>query len=201
MMESTTTLPEDVTVAVAFHGHLCPGLAYGILVARAAFAHFGVGRCDDEQLVAVCETDACTVDALQILLGTTLGKGNLLVRHMGKNAYTIFDRSKGQGIRFVKKDGYTYQGPDPDRWHLLIEEPEKNFASLKRMKAIDLLFREPGDIFATTQPEIPLPDPAVMAISQPCTGCNEQVMAEMLLPMEGGQYCVQCARTRMMAVA
>ena len=56
--------------ATIFHGHLCPGIAIGVLVAKYVLEH-GFERSSDEELVAVVETDNCSVDALQALLGTT----------------------------------------------------------------------------------------------------------------------------------
>ncbi|NIT04240.1 formylmethanofuran dehydrogenase, partial [Candidatus Saccharibacteria bacterium] len=42
---------------VEFHGHLCPGLAIGFRVARAALDELGQ-RAEDEELVAVVENDS-----------------------------------------------------------------------------------------------------------------------------------------------
>ncbi len=46
-------------------------------------------------MVALVETDMCGVDAIQFLTGCTLGKGNLIQRDSGKNAYTFVRRSAG----------------------------------------------------------------------------------------------------------
>ena len=50
----------------------------------------------DEEIVAVVETEMCAVDAIQALTGCTFGKGNLIHRDWGKNAYTFFRRSDGK---------------------------------------------------------------------------------------------------------
>jgi hypothetical protein len=53
--------------AVRFHGHSCPGLAIGVRVALDYAAEFGLcARTEDEELVAIVETDACGVDGLQL---------------------------------------------------------------------------------------------------------------------------------------
>ncbi|HEX2027481.1 MAG TPA: FmdE family protein, partial [Nitriliruptorales bacterium] len=64
---------------VDFHGHLCPGLAMGIQAARFALDEIGP-HAQDEEVVAVTETDMCGVDAVQVLTGCTFGKGNLIHR-------------------------------------------------------------------------------------------------------------------------
>ena len=66
--------------AVAFHGHTCGGLALGVRAAMEAQRRFGVERAEDEEIVGVTENDACGVDGIQVVLGCTLGKGNLIYR-------------------------------------------------------------------------------------------------------------------------
>jgi len=74
---------DSFAAVVRFHGHLCPGLAIGYRMTRAALAALGAGRAEDEDLVAVVENDACGVDAVQYLSGCTFGKGNLIFRDVG----------------------------------------------------------------------------------------------------------------------
>jgi formylmethanofuran dehydrogenase subunit E len=71
-------LPADLDKVVAFHGHLCPGLLIGYRAAKAARQALGLAApSQDEELVAVVENNSCSVDAFQVLLSTTFGKGNL----------------------------------------------------------------------------------------------------------------------------
>ena len=90
---------EDV---IHFHGHWCPGLALGIRVAQIALAE--IGHSSDEEIVAICETDMCGVDAIQFLTGCTLGKGNLIIRPYGKMAFSFYRRKDGKSIRVVLKN-------------------------------------------------------------------------------------------------
>ncbi|MBW2557162.1 MAG: formylmethanofuran dehydrogenase subunit E family protein, partial [Deltaproteobacteria bacterium] len=73
-------LPEDLKKCIEFHGHLCPGLVYGYLVAKEAMSLLKLKRSKDEEVVAISENDSCAVDALQILLGASTGKGNLILK-------------------------------------------------------------------------------------------------------------------------
>jgi formylmethanofuran dehydrogenase subunit E len=54
---------------IAFHGHFCPGLTIGYRAALIGLRELGVERAADEDLVAICETDACGVDAVQFITG------------------------------------------------------------------------------------------------------------------------------------
>lgn len=87
---------------VAFHGHACGGLAVGYQASLYAMELLGVsGRAQDEELVCVTENDACGVDAVQAVLGCTVGKGNLIFRMTGKQAFNFFDRQSGKGVRLL----------------------------------------------------------------------------------------------------
>ncbi len=47
---------------VAFHGHVCPGLSMGYRAAKVAMERLKETRAEDEELVAIVETDACSAD-------------------------------------------------------------------------------------------------------------------------------------------
>ncbi len=73
---------DDLKKVIAFHGHICPGVAYGYRVAREAIKQLG-RKAKDEELVAIVENDSCAVDAIQVLTGCTFGKGNLIHKTTG----------------------------------------------------------------------------------------------------------------------
>ena len=77
-----------------FHGHMCGGLAIGYQAARYAAELLGRDFSSDEELVCVAENDACGVDAIQVMLGCSVGKGNLLFHMRGKEAYSFYDRER-----------------------------------------------------------------------------------------------------------
>ena len=96
-MSGTTISPELIKQTTEFHGHWCPGLAIGIRAAEWALRD--IGKSGDEEIVAVVETDMCGVDAIQFLTGCTFGKGNLIYKDYGKNAFTFYRRGDGKAIR------------------------------------------------------------------------------------------------------
>ena len=98
---------------VAFHGHSCPGLAIGFRAATLALAHLGVdGPAADEELVCVTENDACGVDAVQVITGCTMGKGNLLYRGTGKMAFSFYCRNSGASVRLCLRSLRRVRGDD-----------------------------------------------------------------------------------------
>ena len=198
--DKTIALPDDLRRCIDFHGHLCPGLVYGYLVAREAVRLLALVRSEDEEVVAFPENDSCAVDALQVMLGTTAGKGNLIFRDYGKNAYTVLKRKARRAFRFSRKTEYGYGGEDRAEFELLGKKiaaktasPEEN-ARYRQMKAHDLLNKDFSAVFATE--EIPPPEQpyAPLAPSAACARCGEMTMATRLVEA-GSQvfYCLPCA--------
>jgi formylmethanofuran dehydrogenase subunit E len=58
---------------------------------------------EDEEVVCIVENDSCSVDAIQSVLGCTVGKGNLLFHMRGKQAFSFYNRNTGKSVRLVQK--------------------------------------------------------------------------------------------------
>lgn len=86
---------------VAFHGHACGGLTIGFQAARYAMELLELDFSADEDVVCIAENDACGVDAIQVLLGCSVGKGNLLFHLRGKQAFSFYNRKTGKAVRLV----------------------------------------------------------------------------------------------------
>ena len=80
----------------AFHGHECGGLTIGYKAALYAIELLDLHFSDDEQVVCITENDACGVDAIQVILGCSVGKGNLLFHLRGKQAFSFYNRTTGR---------------------------------------------------------------------------------------------------------
>ena len=193
-------IPEDLKKCVRFHGHICPGLIYGYRVAREAMRLMNLKHSTDEEVVAICENDSCAVDALQVLLGTVAGKGNLMIRNFGKNAYTVLSRSRRKAYRFSRRTQYDYQGRSKRTFEKLEAAVAAGTASesdrknLKRLKIDDLLSRPFEEIFTTT--EIPYEEPlyAPLAPSMACAVCGEMTMSTRMIQLQNGQsVCIPCS--------
>jgi formylmethanofuran dehydrogenase subunit E len=200
-IDTVPDIPEDLVRCVSFHGHICPGLVYGYLVAKEAMKLMNLGRATDEEIVAICENDSCAVDAFQVLLGTTAGKGNLIIRDFGKNAYTILSRSGQKAYRFARKDRYEYQGKAKgvfDRMEAAIAAgmaSEDDRRDMKRLKVEDLLMRSFEGVFTIT--EVPFDEPhyAPLVRSEPCAICGDMTMATRMINLTGGgRACIPCSQ-------
>lgn len=160
--------------AVRFHGHICPGLAIGVLAAKYVLEH-GYDYSPNEELVAIVENDNCSVDALQVILGTTFGKGNLVHKDYGKNNYFFYDRRTEKGIRLAIKSG------------------KFNNKKLSRDEKIQLLLKlKPEDVFNIYEIEYNPPGLTQVELSVPCEICGELTMNSRLMTYNGAEMCIPC---------
>ena len=160
--------------AVAFHGHACPGLALGVRLCEFVQQELGVGVSPDEELVCIAETDSCPVDAVQAILGCTMGKGNLLCSRACKTAYNFYDRGTGTSIRVVAR---------------------RNTAELSREERRRQILESPlEDLFSTTEVKYSLPETARIFKTVTCAVCGEGVAEHMARLQDGGIVCPHCFR-------
>ena len=160
--------------AKTFHGHECPGLAVGVKVSQAVMEKMGVNPACDEELVCITESDACGVDAIQALLGCTMGKGNLICKPTGKQAFTFIDRKTGRGMRFYLK---------------------AKRSGMPREESISYLLNAPvDDIFECRAVEIPVPEPARIFSSIACETCGEFAPEHKIRLQQGKRVCLDCFR-------
>ena len=91
-----------------FHGHKCPAMPMGLRVGAAAMNALGVERAKDGQILAFVDLGddhcaTCYGDGLQVIMGTTFGKGNIKKTHKGKWAVTVVDKATGKAVRVTPK--------------------------------------------------------------------------------------------------
>jgi formylmethanofuran dehydrogenase subunit E len=160
--------------AVRFHGHICPGLAIGVLAAKYVLEH-GHSYSPNEELVAIVENDNCSVDALQVILGTTFGKGNLVHQDYGKNNYYFHDRRTERSLRLALKSG-TFS--------------DKKLSRDERIQF--LLNSKPEDIFNIYEIEFNPPGLAQIEESVPCEICGEPTQSSRLMTYNNSEMCISC---------
>jgi formylmethanofuran dehydrogenase subunit E len=190
MMDDT-----DLRDTIQFHGHLCPGLALGYRVAKAALRELKAERPRDEELVAIVENDSCAADAIQFVTGATFGKGNLVFRDYGKHVYTFFNRRTGQGVR-ISED---YRGFEADGRFAELrklqeagEDVIRELQAFKMEKAAAILKANEKEIFMIT-PVVDLPpQEARIRRSVRCAACGEKFMESRGRVKNGEIVCFPC---------
>lgn len=182
---------------VAFHGHMCPGLAIGVRAARIGVRE--VGRSPQQPVTVLAETAMCSVDAVQFLTGCTLGNGDLEFRDHGKNAFTFVRRSDGKTVRILARPDAL--APDPEHQNLrnridggLATDAERaRFSELHLARSEMILALDEDDLFSITAPGQP-PELASDRTQETarCGRCGEAVMRTRLVPTGEAFYCLAC---------
>ena len=157
---------------VAFHGHQCGGLTIGYKASLYAIDLLGLEFSDDEQVVCIAENDACGIDAIQVMLGCSIGTGNLLFHMRGKQAFSFFNRKNGKSVRLVLK-------PKPEGM-----TKEESFAYYQSCK--------PEEMFEVKEATISLPEKARLFDSYVCDCCGETTGANWIRLAEGKKLCLDC---------
>lgn len=186
--------------SVKFHGHLCPGLAIGYKVSKIASELLNIGLSEDEEVVAIVENDSCSVDAIQLAIGCTFGKGNLIFKDYGKNTYTIINRKTEEALRLSIKNSFNIMDMNPK--FLELKEKQKNQDISKEEEK--LLKKETKDlcdhiinmnndeIFSIRKVEIEIPKKANIYETLVCEECDESVSEHRIKNHDNKQLCIPC---------
>jgi len=186
---------DDLRETIQFHGHLCPGLALGYRVAKAALRELNAERPQDEELVAVVENDSCAADAIQFITGATFGKGNLIFRDYGKHVYTFFNRRTGKGVRIAED----FRGFESDSRYGELkkrqqegEDVSREMTEFKMDKVAAILRADDKDFLKIEPASTPLPSSARIRASVRCALCGERFMESRARVTGGKIVCISC---------
>ena len=157
---------------VAFHGHSCGGLTIGYQAAVYAIELLDLTFSEDEQVVCIAENDACGIDAIQVILGCSAGKGNLLFHMRGKQAFSFYNRKTGKSVRLMLK-------PKPEGM-----TKEQSFAYYQSKK--------PSELFDVKETKIKLPESARIFTSITCDCCGESSGANWIRLQGDKKLCLDC---------
>lgn len=162
----------DFEKCAAFHGHVCGGLTIGYKAAQYAIRLLNLTFSDDEEVVCIAENDACGVDAIQVMLGCSIGKGNLLFHMRGKQAFSVYNWKTGKAVRLVLK-------PKPEG--LRKEDSLQYYQS-----------REPEELFDVKPVALALPEKARLFDSYRCDCCGEVTGANWIRLAGEKKLCLDC---------
>lgn len=184
---------------VEFHGHICPGLSIGFKAAVIALNQLGVSRAGDEELVTIVENDACGVDAVQVLTGCTIGKGNLIYRDYGKQVYTIGNRKTGEAVRVAIKPDI--MGRDPEHRKLMdlvmrgeaTAEVYEHFREKHLENSQRILELADEEFCKVEKVELAFPKKARIFDTVICQECGEGAMEPRVRVKDGKMVCLACS--------
>lgn len=183
--------------SVEFHGHTCLGLALGFRVAEAALKALGSKRDGDEEMIAVVENDSCAVDAIQVITGCTLGKGNLIMRDYGKQGYTFAQREERKAVRITAKFPEKQEELMALRGRIgageATDEDKARFKELNGEMLKEYLSKPLAEICEVKEVSNDIPEKARIFPSATCSCCGEKMMEPRARVKDGKPICIPCA--------
>ena len=155
------------------------------------------------EVVAVVESAGCPLDAIQVITGCTLGKGNLIIHDHGRLTFTFVVRQSGRGIRVSLKAGSSPEKLDPGL-HDLQEKvnrgtatPEESADLQHRIERVcrTILESSSEQTFNVREVTIQLPLSEPMPETVICARCGKSV-SHSLARRAGDKYiCQPCNRS------
>ena len=184
--------------AIEFHGHLCPGIAFGCRAALYACRQLNIepGRLQDSHIV-VAENDLCGLDGIQYITGCTIGNDGLVIRNIGKQAFNFISKKTGQGIRVVLNVPL-WESAEPLLLHAKVkngkatEQERKDFIKARFERGQKLLDLPDEQLLKLTPVAHSAQERVRLFPSVKCSLCQEAVMEPYVSNIEGNHLCQDC---------
>lgn len=122
--------------------------------------------------MCIFENDACGVDAIQIMLGCSIGKGNLLFHMTGNRAFSFYNCGTGRSVRLMLR--------------------EKQEGITKEQSFVYYQEREQDELFDIKETQFQLPEQARIFDSCVCGGYGERTGANWVRIQNKKKLCVDC---------
>ena len=183
---------------VDFHGHLCPELVIGMKACEYALQLFFRGEQPTGQISVIAENCSSALDALQVLLGVTMGNQALKVFDFGKHNYTFSRRNDSDGFTLRLR---THRYYNEHEYAVLAEKIHENRITLDEVvrfqqilddRVSELLSYRPEDLF-----DVEVGCRSALSSERPtlyvsCSRCGQEVLMERAVQSQGKVYCRPC---------
>jgi formylmethanofuran dehydrogenase subunit E len=169
--------------AVKYHGHICLGQVFGVLISELGLKL--IKTRDPHDMIVISENDRCIADALQIITGTRLGRRSFKLKDCGKMAATFCNLKTGRAFRvWVKGNAFA----NKDYFAMSENEKKKFLDSALRSEMSDVL--EYMHVKVRFSPH-ELPGKPKIRVN--CEKCGERVMDGKHSVVKGKNLCRSCA--------
>ncbi|MBO8128029.1 MAG: formylmethanofuran dehydrogenase [Peptococcaceae bacterium] len=185
--------------SLEFHGHVCPGLVIGYRAAEIGLRELGIEFAGNDNLIAIAENDGCGIDAVQVVTGCTLGKGNLRLLDYGKQAYAFGRRDTGKAVRVIAKygvlEGFTEFISLREKFLSgdLTEQEQKTFLRQREEVSEHLMEMAENELFVIQSLNLDLPGNVRTMRTVICSACGEGVVETKARVKDGTIVCCTCA--------
>ena len=186
-------LNTDLEKVVNFHGHLCPELVIGVRVSDYA------KRClPDGDFSLIAENTTSAIDALQVLLGITLGNQRLQIMDFGKHNYTFLLKNKRKAFTLsLKKIHYGDKNTYQKLWEKIrrseaIFDDVVEYQRLLDRRIMALSKMDLEDMFDLEEVKYQRISTELPILYKTCRGCHHEVLTDRAVEYHGNFYCIPC---------
>jgi formylmethanofuran dehydrogenase subunit E len=181
-----------------FHGHLCPDLIIGGKLCEYIQQRLPVSEPANGIGNIIAENCTSALDAIQVILGTTMGNQRLKVMDLGKHNYTIIPRYIPDGFRLVLNH---QKYKDEDDFKHLSHKMMNNSILMDEVVTLQmmidtrvkyLLKQPPERLFRIEMIEREQDLTEVPSVYMTCCRCNEQVLSSHAVEYSNQVYCLCC---------
>jgi formylmethanofuran dehydrogenase subunit E len=180
-----------------FHGHLCPELVLG-----AKLCDYIIDLLSDRfqalSLAVIAENCSSALDAIQVMLGTTLGNQRLHVMDYGKHNYTVLPNDGKEGFKlsfrppsFGDEDEYGTLEEKIRKQQVTLEEVVR-FQGLLDARSKRLLALDHKELFDVDLTDAPPPPCETATLYVACCQCSQPVLSSRAVDLDGRSYCLPC---------
>lgn len=183
---------------VDFHGHTCPDLVLGGKLCEYVQKLISSNGKPADGISIIAENSTSALDAIQILLGTTVGNQRLQVIDFGKHNYTLLSGNEGKGFRLtLKRQHYD----DEEEYNSLDQKMQDRQVTLDEVVQFQKLLDVRVKYLMGLCPEDLYQVKPVKSLSRPvettsvcliCARCGQQVLKSRIVNYEGKAYCLPC---------
>ena len=183
---------------VDFHGHLCPDLMIGTKLCE--YVQGVLKSVDDPSggIFIIAENSTSALDAIQVLLGATLGNQRLYILDFGKHNYSVYFKHDGKAIRLsMKPRGFGHE----EEYEHLERKIRRNEATLDDVtkyqafvdnRILQISGLSPELLFEIKEIEWNDPPVELASVYHRCSCCSEPVLEGRLIDQNGELYCIPC---------
>ena len=183
---------------VDFHGHLCPDLVLGGKLCEYVQKLCAQGNDPAGGVSIIAENSTSAVDAIQVLLGATVGNQRLQIVDFGRHTYTLLPGSRKRGFKLSLRrrhygDEVEYNALEEKivTQRVMLDEVVQ-FQSFLDARVKHLMGLSPEDLFEVT-PVRSIPRPVESAsVYVTCSRCGQQILKGRTIHHEGESYCIPC---------
>ena len=183
---------------IDFHGHICPELAIGGKFCEFVQKHIKAGLIPETGLSVISENTTSALDAIQVLLGITVGNQRLLVLDYGKHTYSLVSRDREHGWK-LRMRPQTYG--DEDRYAAIERKILSDQATLDDLllfqRLLDtriehILRLTPEELFCIEEIASADCPREISGADCTCSLCGDLVLASRSVENGGSLYCLPC---------